>query len=300
MIERDEEFIKEVAAGCSVDEEEVRTEWDVVASDDFIPTALASGQLDEEQALTYIKSSVASRFTSLAPAVEHNFVAIGFSNARKPRGGTELYSELFCLFAELDSAPKIRRINVKGDVYVYKNISWDPPTYFEGVRLSSYQDGGFGADRRAVFGEGTLTNPEDDYLAFVPKIKISEIPKNLAKQKPGAKGSSWEDSSDWRAITGIVVLNSAKGGERQDGGEWGMFEVNDNSMFSPVNTDAKTVLTPALTCWCPRELVPTDESIITTYGPISKVKPAADGSRAGGYQMNAKRVDFLVRRATPE
>lgn len=300
MIERDEEFIKEIAAGASVSVEEVRTEWDVVASDDFIPTALASGQFDEERALTYIKSAVHSRFTSLEPAVEQNFVAIGFSSARKPQRGGDLYSELFCLFPDLDATPKIRRINVNGDIYVYKNVSWDPPTYFEDIRLTTFQDGGFGADRRAVFGEGTLTDPNDDYLTFVPKIKISEITKNLAKQKPGSKGTSWEDSTDWRAITGIVVLGSAKGGERPDGSEWGMFEINDNSLFSPINTDSKTVLTPALTCWCPRELVPTDESIITAFGPISKVKPAADGTRAGGYQMNVKRVEFLVRREVQE
>lgn len=165
----------------------------------------------------------------------------------------------------------------------------------------SYPDGGFKADRRASFDEGTLTKEEDDYLSFVPKIKIADVPKNLAKRKAGSGTSTWEDPTDWRAITGIVVLGSAKGGERADGsGEWGMFEVNDSSLMSPINMDPKTILTPALTCWCPRELVPTDESIITTFGPISKVKPAKDGSRPGGYSMNVKRVDCLLRRDVPE
>jgi hypothetical protein len=300
-MERDEEFIKNVALGCNVEESEVRSEWDAVASDVFISTALASGQMSEAQAKDYIMAATQSRFTSLDAAEPQNLVALGFSSARKPRGGGDMYSEIFALFPDLDATPKIRRINVNGDVYVYKNITWSPPTYFEGVRLIAYQDGGFKADRRANFDDGSLTDESDDYLAFVPTIKIADIPRNLARQRPGTGKQSWEDSTDWRAVIGIVVLGSAKGGERADGsGEWGMFEVNDNSMMSPVNIDAKTVLTPALTCWCPRELVPVSESIVKAYGPLSKVKPAQDGSRPGGFQMNVKRVDYLVKRDVEE
>lgn len=296
-MERDEDFIRQVAQGCDVGEDEVRAEWDAVASDTFVSTQIASGAMNEEQMLEYIKSAVHSRFTSLAPADSFSLVVIGYSGSRKPRSGGDWYSELFVLVPSLDNAPRIRRINVTGDHEIYKNISFTPPTYFEGVRLVSFPDGGFQADRRANFDEGTLTDPEDDYLAFVPRIRIADVPKNLAKRRPGAGTQTWEDPTDWRAITGMVVLGSTRGAERADGsGEWGMFEVNDRSLMSPISIDAKTTLTPALTCWCPREIIPTDESIVTAYGTISKVKPAQDGSRPGGYSMNVKRVEVIVRR----
>jgi len=296
-MERDEEFINNVALGCDVEPEEVRAEWDAVAEDTFIQSAIASGAMDEDMAMTYIKSSVQSRFTSLEPADPYNLVVVGFSGSRKPKGGGDFYSELYALFPDLDSPPKIRRVTIKGDHEIYKSMTFEPPTYFEGVRLVRFQDGGFSADRRANFSEGTLVSEEDDWLQFVPRIKIADAPRNLSKTRPGSGGSAWEDSTDWKAITGIIVLGSAKGGERSDGsGEWGMFEINDNSMMSPVNLDAKTVLTPAMTCWCPRELVPVDESIVRAFGPVSKFKPAKDGSRLGGISMNVKRVEYLVRR----
>jgi hypothetical protein len=173
--------------------------------------------------------------------------------------------------------------------------------YFEGVRLVQYPDGGFKADRRANFDNGVLTDQEDDYLSFVQTVQVQEVPKHLAKRLKGTGTSTWEDVTDWRCVTGIVVLGSARGGERSDGlGEWGMFEVNDGSMMAPIQTEQNTFLSPALQCWCPRELVPNDESIIQAYGTLSKGKPAKDGSRPGGYSMNVKAVRYLLKRDVEE
>lgn len=299
-MQRDENWIRQLAEGCSISVDEVQSEWDDVASDTFVSTSLAAGTLDEQGALEYIMSAVHSRFTSLDPADAYNLIVVGFSGARKPRSGGEEYAELYALFPELDRTPKIRRIQIVGNVEVYKDMTFDPPMYFEGVRLVQYPDGGFKADRRANFDNGVLTDPSDDYLAFIPHIKIAEVPRNLAKRLKGQGTSSWEDVTDWRAVRGIVVMGTSRGGETPDGREWGNFELNDNSMMSPIQIEHNIFLTPALTCWCPRELVPTDESIVTAYGTLSKNAPPKDGSRPGGYSMNVKMVKVHLRREVSE
>ncbi len=265
MVNIDDE-LKVFASATGLTLEEVRREFEAIRSDPFVNT---DPQFPDDYSRDlYALQATKVRLTSRPRTEEHICVPVGFSGFRYSKSG-ETYSEVYALFPELDrDGPVIRRIQIakNADPSVYKTLSFDPPHAYH-VTLSRLQGGDFrAADKSCIWKNPQPIRRQDgttiDPLDFVRRIKICDVPSNVAQKRGG-----FIDTCDWRCVEGIVTRVGP--GTRDDGLPYTVIDIGDGSVVAPMQIDDTRTLRPTLTVWLPEELRPDVDDLVRVYGTIN-------------------------------
>ena len=113
---------------------------------------------------------------------------------------------------------------------------------------------------------GTVLDPLDliPKLGF-KKVKMSEFAKNLSK----TDNQGWVDRFDLKYFEGYVV-NPPRKGERQDGSQYGVYDISDGTLEQEyISPDGSLIVPTVVTVWCaPRFCVYDVESKVGVLGTI--------------------------------
>ena len=281
--------IKQIVEELDIPEDKLIAEFEKMrASDEIVSNEyLATDEQKDSYCLLRLRAGVSNR----AEAKEYKCVPIGFGGLRKSidkkTDKEKIWCEIFALFPsslnegnEGDETPTVRRISVYHNPEVYKELGYGTHAY--SVVMSKFQDGSYRInDNRSEWVNPQALGDVGDILDFIPKIKVVDIPSNVAR-----KVKDYVDSTDWRCLVGIVTQTSV--GDRKDGfGKWGSLEVGDGSLLEPVEADAKRTLYPSIRIWCPTELIPNVQEKVAVYGTVAMGDD--------GFTMQAFMVKRLVK-----
>ena len=224
------EFVKQrmqqISEKKNIPMEEILHEYMTIFNDPFVQSD-PQFKSDSDRHM-YALRILIGRLLFRPPVKEFEVVPIGIRGKRITKKGMAL-SVVYALVRD-NMGARLRRIIMRNsDADNYKNI-----TLFAKYRVKlalfnpNDQQGDLLADYRAKWSNPQLLTIEpiellEQKLGF-KRITISEVPNNLSR----ITSVGYVDDMDWRIIRGVIVRKAS--GKRDDGTEWGVYAIIDETM----------------------------------------------------------------------
>lgn len=190
-----------------------------------------------------------SMYIARRPAREYVVIPIGFEAKRITRRSGVPSSSIYAL---VKGRKGIQRIVCQGEgiADLYKSVNLFCQYR---VKLCEFSGGDLQADNRTKFVNPVRLKIEPRTL--MEKIGIKRIPRiaDVPKFPSAVRSDGFVDRRDWRVVRGIIVRSFR--GTRDDGTEFGVYTISDDSVSEEELTDEEGVPLTGLTVWAPPELM---------------------------------------------